>query len=252
MVALLVLTVAAVGCGSDDDAGDDTTTTTEATTGSSSTSGSSTTTTTDGSTTTAAPTDTIPEADLPGERIDIYPYADAPLTVVAVAADDVLNLRAGPGTEYGVLLTLAPEAGGFVALGHNRTVGESFWVLVQVDGRAGWVNGTFVAIPGATTDITAALPGDLGGETLVDLAEAVAAARAGDAPDPRTAIVAGPTVGDVGEITIDVIGYADDAQKGERLHIVATEATSGEAFVLRTVESTALCARGVTAEGLCT
>jgi len=248
----LVLALAAVGCGGDDDAADGRTTTTEAPTTEASSTEPSSTSEPDDPTTSETPTDTIPESELPGERLDIYPYADAPLAVVGVEADDELNARSGPGTSYGVLFTLGPTDDGFAALGHNRTVGESFWVLVEADGRAGWVHGGYVAIPGATNDVTSALPADLGGETMLDVAEAVAAARVGDAPAPRTAVVAGPTVGDLGEVTVDVIGFADDSLKGERLHVFASELDSGEGFVVRTVEATALCARGVTADGLCT
>jgi hypothetical protein len=68
----------------------------------------------------------------------------------------------------------------------------------------------------------------------------------------RRIVVSTPTsVGDLGEITMDVIGLADDAQIGWRVHICATPSQSGDGFVLKSVEATSLCGRGVTSDGLC-
>ena len=66
-------------------------------------------------------------------------------------------------------------------------------------------------------------------------------------------------VGDLGEVTYDVVGLPDDATYGARLHVFGTPASNlpGSAlkranrFSLKTVESTSLCRRGVTADGLC-
>ena len=64
-------------------------------------------------------------------------------------------------------------------------------------------------------------------------------------------MVDGPVPGDPGEVTVDVVGLGDDAQRGERLRIVVTGDAAGGSLAVRTVEATALCARGVSAEGLC-
>ena len=56
-------------------------------------------------------------------------------------------------------------------------------------------------------------------------------------------------VGDLGEVTYDVIGFPDDSVTGVRLHVFGEP--SGNGFVLRTVESTTLCARGATGGRLC-
>jgi hypothetical protein len=206
----------------------------------------------DGGTSTTAPPD---EEDLPGERTDIYPYEGAALAVVGVGADDTLNVRTGPGTDYDVVVELAPLADGFAATGHNRAVADgTLWAEVLADGRTGWVSTAFIAQPGQTTDVTAELDEVPRAETMVAIAEAVAALRSSGAEgqEPQLTVVDGPTVADVGEITVDVTGYADDAQLGERFHIIAEPDPSGEGFTVRTVEATALCARGATAEGLCT
>jgi hypothetical protein len=60
-----------------------------------------------------------------------------------------------------------------------------------------------------------------------------------------------PTVGDLGEVTFDVVGLLDDAQLGWRLHIFGQPTEGGEGFSLKSVEATALCGRGVTEDGLC-
>ena len=61
----------------------------------------------------------------------------------------------------------------------------------------------------------------------------------------------GPNVGDLGEITLDVIGMGDDSILGERLHVFGDPDPGGESFTMRTVERTLLCARGVGDDGLC-
>ena len=74
------------------------------------------------------------------------------------------------------------------------------------------------------------------------------------APDEggfRSEMVIPPTVGDLGEVTFDVIGLLDDAQLGWRLHIFGQPTEGGEGFSLKSVEGTALCGRGVTDDGLC-
>lgn len=250
LVLTAALVLGLVACGDDDEGTDAGTPTTAATGSSASDPGDPATTAAgDGSTTTTeagGETTTTAEGDLPGEPIDIYPYEGAALAVVGVAADDTLNVRSGPGTGFDVLTELGPLADGFVATGRNRDLGDSLWVEVEADGTTGWVNVAYVAQPGSTVDVTADIPAT-SAATVAALAEAVAAGRAGEGegPTPTVTIVEGPT--DT-EVTVDLVGLADDAQKGERLHVVATAGAGG--FTATVVEATALCARGVT-DGLC-
>jgi len=199
------------------------------------------------------PAPTAPPAELPGEPIDLYPYEGAELAVVGVAVDDTLSMRTGPGTEFAVLFELAPLADEFQATGHNRTLGgRALWVEVLVDGRSGWVNGRFVAHPGQTTDVTSELGGTVRAGTIAELAAAVAEVRSPESergPDATVTVVDGPVAGDLDEIVVDVLGLADDAQRGERLHVFAVADAAG--FTVRTVEATALCARGATADRSC-
>jgi hypothetical protein len=195
-------------------------------------------------------------AELPGERIEIFPYEDASLAVVGVEADDVLNVRSGPGVDFDVVAELDPLATGITATGHNRSVDdEGFWSEVSVDGATGWANVAFLAHPGRVDDIAtqiAPTPDDLPmADTMEQLGQMVAEKRTSDEPASGIVVVDGPTVGDLGEITVDVIGFGDDALGGERLRIFGQPDPAGEGFVLDSVERTLLCTRGVTADGLC-
>lgn len=244
LLGLLAVTLVLTGCGDDDadtSAGTSVVTETETETE-----------TADPSTTTAAPTPT----ELPGERIDLFPYEGTELAVVGVEADDVLNVRAAPGAGYEVVDRLDPLADGIRPSGHNRQLeDDTVWAEITLDGTTGWASTAFLSHPGVVRDITSQLyPTPAArprGDTMVHIGELVAERVAGDGqPQPDVVVVDGPTVGDVGEITVDVIGFPDDAQLGERLRIFAEPDPGGESFTVRTVESTLLCRRGVS-DGLC-
>ncbi len=215
-------------------------------------------TTTEDPTTTTEPDDSTTTTDgsgpseLPGEVVDIFPYEGAELAVVAVAADDTLNIRRGPGVGFEIVRDLDPLAGGLIARGSNRRIDDgAIWAEVDVAGATGWVNAAFVAHPGPVTDITSDLEPLPRAATMLELGRAVADRRTGgEGPEPMITVVAGPTVGDLGEIVVDVTGLADDSVGGERLHVFAQPGTDGGEFVVRTVEATVLCSRGVT-DGLC-
>ena len=246
-VALALGLTGAAACGGDDDE--------DATTGTTTTSTSPADTTTGGDGTGATPepgTAAPADGSLPGEPIDIYPYADTPLGVVGVAADDTLNVRSGPGTDFDVVVELDPLADDLVATGTNRQLEDrSVWAELTVGAETGWANTAFLATPGAVNDVTSELDELPAAETLVEIADRVVELRAPFEPVPEVTVVAGPTVGDLGEITVDALGYGDDALAGERLHVFATPNPDGESFTTRTVEATYLCARGVTPEGIC-
>jgi hypothetical protein len=237
--ALLAVSLVAVGCGDDgaDVATDDTPTTAP-----------------DDDTTT---TDDEGGAsgELPGEPVDIFPNEGDELMVVGVAADDVLNVRSGPGTVYDVVVELEPLADGILATGNNRSLdGEGIWAEVEAEGETGWASTAFLLQRGDTTDITAEVfptPADrLTAETMLDLGRQVAELRASDEPPSEIVVVDGPSVGDLGEITVDVLGLGDDSIGGERLTVFGEEGEGGESFTVRTVEATILCTRGVS-DGLC-
>jgi hypothetical protein len=248
---LPVLLLALAACGGDDDgdvtAGDDTTTTETA----DDTTTTTTTTTVaeepDGTTTTTAD-----PGPLPGERVEIFPYEGAQLIVVGVEAGDRLNVRVRPGVEAGVAFDLAPLADGLVATGHNRRLeGSGQWSEITAAGRTGWANSAYLSHRGQTNDVTSEV---VTGErprasTIRELGLAVARQRASQEPPSDIVVVARPTVGDLAEVTVDVLGSGDDSVAGERLHVFGEPVAGG--VVLRTVEATVLCLRGVTDDGLC-
>jgi hypothetical protein len=207
------------------------------------------------STPTAGTTSTPTNEDLPGEPIDFGPAAGDQLAVVGVAHDDVLNVRSSPGIDSDIVAELDPVATGLVATGRNRALPESIWYEVTVDEEIGWVSSAFVSYIGMTDDATAAVIGALGetpgAENMIDLGLIVAETMASTEPESRITITVAPEVGDLGEVTYDVIGLGDDSLGGYRLHVFGDPAEGGEGFVLSNVERTFICVRGVTESGLC-
>lgn len=244
-MSLALLLIAACG-----DSGADTTTTSRAATTSTSATTSASTTTT-----TVATTATTSDDGLPGEPIDFGPAAGDELAVVGVAHDDVLNVRAEPGTASEVVAELEPTAAGLIATGRARSLPESIWFEVAVEGVTGWVSSAFVGYLGLTDDATAEVIETLGetpgAETMLDLGLIVAEAMSSDEPPSRIVMSVAPTVGDLGEVTYDVVGLGDDALGGVRLHVFGDPAEGGEGFVLSNVERTFICSRGATDDGLC-
>lgn len=179
--------------------------------------------------------------------------AGAAMSVLGVEADDVLNVRAAPGTEHDVIATLEPLADDAVATGEGRMLDDAVWVEVDTGDVTGWVHAGFVAHASTTEDITSEVIEQHGSRpragTLVELAEIVAEQRATEEPPSRLVISDGPRVGDLGEVTIDVVGMGDDAVRGLRLVVFATP--DDGAFTLRSVEATTYCGRGVTDDDLC-
>jgi hypothetical protein len=206
-----------------------------------------------------APTSALPDGaptgdELPGTPAGSHvPEAGAVLPVIGVSGDDVLNVRDLPGPDGRVVAGIAPT-GEATATGRARDVESGRWVEVTVDGVTGWVSGRFVALgAGATEDVTAVVLDRHGGSveasSMPELARLVALALTPVDTEPRVTVAAGPVPGDPAEITVDVLGLADDAVLGYRLRVFAVD--DGGASVLRTVEATSLCGRGVTADGLC-
>jgi hypothetical protein len=167
-----------------------------------------------------------------------------------VAHDDVLNLRAAPGADQPIVGEIPPTYDALTALGQTRELPGSFWIGVDYEGTQGWVNLRYIGYLGDTTDETSVVISEVdGAETMLDLGYLVAVTFASEEPPSEIVLVEAPSVGDLGEVTYDVIGLGDDAQRGWRVHVFGTPIT--EAFTLRTVEVTALCGRGVDAELRC-
>jgi len=187
---------------------------------------------------------------LPGEPWDGFASAGDLFGVVGVAHDDVLNVREAPDAGSTIIETLDPTEMGVEATGEGRLLPSTIWYQVDTDSGVGWVNARFVAFIGGTDDATAeyiATGSPTNAETMVELADAVADAFIFD-PDVGTTVTqtVAPSVGDLAEITYDIIGLGDDAVGGFRLHIFATPV--GEGFELKSIERTLLCSRGTAGE----
>ncbi|MDZ7676209.1 MAG: SH3 domain-containing protein [Acidimicrobiales bacterium] len=243
----IAVSLVLLGCGGDDS--DDDAATGDSTT--SSTTTTSSTSTTDSTTT--SPSSTTADGDLPGEPIDIFPDEGAALAVVGVAADDELNIRAGPSVDFEVIGTAGPNQTGLIATGENRQLESgAIWARIELPGGdpAGWANTAFLLQPGVVDDVTSQLypsTDDRPTGSLEDLAFSVADEVASDEPEPNIVISDGPFPAR-GEVAVDVIGLPDDSIGGYRLRVFAEG--SGGSFTLDTVERTAFCRRGVT-DGLC-
>lgn len=250
-VSVLALALAAASCGGDSGA-DETTTSSTAPVTTTTTAPSTTTTTTIATTTTLPPATTT--TTLPGEPLDFGPRPGDVLGVVGIAFDDVLNLRAGPGTEFDVLKKLAARSDRVISNGRAQSIPGSIWYEVTSGGVTGWSSATFLAYLGATDDITAAvvesLDGSLQASTMEALGQAVADTYPEDEKRLRVRMSGAPSVGDLGEVIFDVVGFPDDSVYGQRLHVFGEPLEDG-GFELKSVEATVLCSRGVTDEGLC-
>ena len=190
---------------------------------------------------------------LPGEEIEFGPAAGDLLMVIGVAFDDHLNLREAPGTAYDVIARIPSDHLELVALGHTRDIGRSFWIEVEFGGVVGWVHMGFIAFQGVTDDLTAFVVQQMGERpsagTMTDLGRIVAEQFVSQDVQSDVVKVVDETMGELGEVTFDVVGLADDSVIGLRLHVFGEPFEGG--FALRTVEVTYLCGRGVTDERIC-
>ena len=200
---------------------------------------------------TEAPTTTADEStpeDWPGEETELFARADSTMSVIKVEADDVLNIRSGPGPKFDIMATLAPD-GAATATGKAWIVSDTFWYEVTADETTGWVASSFVAYLGKTDDATAEVDPDgegIAAETLLDLGLKIAKTQSNEETPPTITTIDGPTLnGTSGDITVDLIGLGDDALLGYRLTISATEDPSGESFTMDSVERTLICLRGL-------
>lgn len=221
-----------------------------------------------------------PAVSLPGEPYEFGPPAGAPLAVVGVSHDSVLNVRDVPAGEIvAVLDNLINVAGspalnvrqpgyyeliatldlnrGLFATGNTRKLPTTVWHEIRMADAVGWASSAFLSPLGATSDATAEIVAVLGetpaAPTLEELARLVAEAVASDNPPSRIVVSGAPVIGDLAEITVDVLGLPDDAVRGFRLQVFAQQDSGSDLFTLRTVESTTICDshRGVSEEGLC-
>ena len=228
-----------------------------------------------------APDDTPePAVSLPGEPYEFGPSAGAALAVVGVSHDSVLNVRDVPAGQIVARLDNVMNVGsepvvyvreadsdtliatldlnrGVIATGNTRKLPTTIWHEIRMADAVGWASSAFLSPLGSTSDATAEIVAVLGetpaAPTLAELARVVAGAVASDDPPSRIVVSGAPVIGDLAEITVDVLGLPDDAVRGFRLQVFAQQDSESGSFALKSVESTTICDshRGVSEEGLC-
>jgi hypothetical protein len=211
-------------------------------------------TTTMDSTTTTTTLPATTTSTIAGRVVQFGPALDDVLGVVGVRHDDTLNLRVGPGVSEPVLDTVEPTFGHLVAKGQTRMLPNgSLWIEVDHAGVVGWVHLSFVAYIGSVHDATAFVVAALGEypttTSMEEMALMVAGVFAFTESASRVVMTVEPTMGDLGEVTYDVVGLEDDATFGFRLHVLGQTVSDG--LSLHSVERTELCARGVAEDGFC-
>ena len=180
--------------------------------------------------------------------VDIGPVAGATLAVVGVQYDATLHLRTEPGNDQPVAASLGSLEHNLSATGKTREVDSSQWFEVKADGVKGWADSRSLAYLGTTEDVTRRIVDKLGrtptAVSMLELGRIVTTADASTQPPVSriTVTVAPTTAGGVGEVTYDVVGFADDSVLGERLHVLGKP---GEKFTLIRVIATPFCRRGV-------
>ncbi len=267
LIVVCALVLAAAACGDGDSAassttGSPTTLTTmgPATTGAPTTAPPTTapTTTTQAATTTSTEATTTTAAGPAGEAYDFWvpvPAEGAIVGVVGVRHDDVLNVRSGPGVDFAVIATLDPTRSGITGTGNGwQLPSGSVWWEIEVGGVVGWANQQYLSRLDGVDDLTSLVVDRLGeipaAETMLDLGLIVANALADVDVGSDVVMSVAPSVGDLGEVTYDVVGIGDDSVGGWRLHVFGQPTAGGEGFSLMSVEATVFCQRG-TSDGIC-
>lgn len=190
------------------------------------------------------------DEDLPGEVLDGYPEAGTRLLIVGVNAQEILNLRLGPGVDFDSIARLPPDTP-LTATGRNRDLGGSagIWFQVRAGDDVGWVIARYVAEPGAVRDVTDRFDPPPAAQTRGDMIGAVV--QEWDQTGTATSIVVfGPMIlDDALQARVDVLVPGDDSVLGARLFLVAD--SEDDTFTLTRVTATQLCARGVSGTGDC-
>lgn len=98
-------------------------------------------------TATAAPTQTATPIPSPSPTARPTTY-----NVIYVTADDVLNVRTGPGANNEVAGELPPDAQGIMITGPGQTVEGHLWTPITAGSLSGWVNSLYLTETVASGD----------------------------------------------------------------------------------------------------
>lgn len=202
-----------------------------------------------------APKETRPDGVYGGTYDSLFgPPGGAQLAVIGTAHDSTADLRETPDTAAAVIARLPADANGILATGHNRAAGSATWYRVDYAGTTGWINardaGQLGGVDDATSEVVTKMGSNPVAATIEDLGGVVAQQFASTEPHPRIEQTRPSRLGDLHEVTFDVIGLGDDATLGYRLHVFGASEENGQ-VALKSVERTVICARAVTDDGLC-
>ena len=187
-----------------------------------------------------------------------YSEEGAEVGVAGVLPEDVpLEIHAEPTPEVEVVAELEPTDA-VVLGGHERShaasENEGSWVEIQLADGYGWVHQDNLYYFGQNADVTEDyidhIDPDPSSEDIAEsVGEHVIAEWDSEGAVGDWRLVTTPE--DQGEdfYRVDVVGMMDDAQAGYRLFVYVEETEAGQELVQ--VESTMLCSRGVSEEGLC-
>ncbi len=194
-----------------------------------------------------------PSTNLPGRPVDGFVQTGDSLAVIGVAYDDRLNIRSAPGINQRIVARVSSDTVNLVASGRARALTRSVWYEVTIDGVTGWASSTYLGVPGNTHDPTSSFRDSAPvGVSMSELGRYIAEEYGADQPSARIVRSGAPSVGgDVSDVMFDITGFSDDSIAAVRIHVFATPHDSGDGFVLKAVEATTFCQRGVDTFGLC-
>ncbi len=198
--------------------------------------------------------DRIDADDLEGEDSPMFFSEEGiDVNVVGVEEGDVLFVREVPDATSGEVHRLGPTVTATLA-GRERSVTHGQWAELELSEGYGWVNTVYLGYLGLSTDRTGDfqdVPPTTDPTELIRslVGEATADITGEGGPEVTWVIIDSNTDGDLHEYTVDVLGYPDDSQRGERLRLFLQP--QGDGVRLHSAESTQICGRGET-QGLCT
>ncbi|GBE25693.1 hypothetical protein BMS3Bbin02_01981 [bacterium BMS3Bbin02] len=155
VLAALAFALVGASCGG---GASTTTTVTAATTALPATTTTATPTTTSTSTTSTSTTTTAAPVTTTTEPVNVdAALQDRLWAVVLVTADDVLNIRSGPGVSNEIVAAAPPTKRGLALTGRYEMVGLSTWVELASFESGGWVNAYFLTPQYTTEEIDVAM-----------------------------------------------------------------------------------------------
>jgi len=193
----------------------------------------------------------VPAPTVAGRVIEVEPPEIRVETVlIGISSTDTIMLHALPGIDQPLAGDVPPGTSIEPLNNAFETDDGLVWWQVRAGALNGWIQPS-IAYRGPSDNITdqvvdaAAAQGPF--ETAEDAARAVAAQVAPGLGAPEIVVVSANENASGTSVTVDLLGLQDDSLLGYRLIV----GTSGSAWQPASVFQSKLCARGVTAEGLC-